>query len=730
MQHLKWRHWNGAEGSAVTVGRSVLVDRIIEAVSDLSSREILRTGRQSAAAFRHVAWIALGEYGRLELAPYSPIDVLLLVKAHGRHEPGFSLEAKAREVLGSLGFEIRLSVLTAKECLHRSQTQFPFAFACLAGRHVSGDLAVFQEWNQRFLINLVKNQMVFLSELEDYLTALHEDHGPNVYLTEADLKLGIGGLVDLAALHGCLRAITGRNDPQIRPIGSLVPRDWQRLEHARQYLILARNHLHFVEGRRQDSLRRERFHEVAKFIAGSTDATKLAAEFLVRDTVRHRRQVHQIVSRFLRRAKQQVNTKTDDAKVRYLKLTMPASIDLLDGKETSGTPERWMKIFRFGQTEPVLFNDELEAALLSQFPNWRFEAFSSPAMHSEFRMLLRQKGRVGFVLRKMRETGFLARYLPEIGRLDCLPQLHLHRKYTIDEEVLKSIDVLDDMAASPGVSMHDYQRVLDQVADASHLYLALLLRYSGFRLDPRHVARHDAIAACALRRLNVDLESQEKVLLLVREQRLLAEVSQRRDLDDPFILQEVCDAVETADNLNMLLLLTYVGLQSSEEEAWNERKDFLLWSLYFKVFDRLMFGDEISEPEYAQVAVIQQRVLEQLGTEFETDAVLRHFLMLPEKYALYTPLPQIISHIRLCERLQNDPVVTSWAPHARAGYTELTLSTRDLPGRFAQIAGTLTSQGISILSAQLNTRDDAVVIDTFQVSDERGQAIVDADVWR
>ena len=199
---------------------------------------------------------------------------------------------------------------------------------------------MFQEWNQRFLINLVKNQMVFLSELEDYLAALHEGHGPNVYMTEADLKLGIGGLVDLAALHSCLRATTGRNDPPIRPVGGLVPRDWQRLEQARKYLILVRNHLHFVEGRRHDSLRRERFHEVAKFMAGSTDETKLAAEFLVRDTVRHRRQVHQIVSRFLRRATHEVNAKTDDAKVRYLKLTTPASIDLLDGKETSGTPER------------------------------------------------------------------------------------------------------------------------------------------------------------------------------------------------------------------------------------------------------------------------------------------------------------------------------------------------------------------------------------------------------
>ena len=132
-----------------------------------------------------------------------------------------------------------------------------------------------------------------------------------------------------------------------------------------------------------------------------------------------------------------------------------------------------MKLFRFGQTEPFLFSDELEAALLSQFPTWSFEAFSSPAMHADFRMLFRQKGRVGFVLRRMRETGFLARYLPEIGRLDCLPQLDPCRKYTIDEEVFRSIDALDDMAASPGISMHDYQRVLDQVADASLVYLCL-----------------------------------------------------------------------------------------------------------------------------------------------------------------------------------------------------------------------------------------------------------------
>src|SRR6476619_7173927 len=62
MQRLKWRHLNGAEGSAVMVGRSALVDRIIDAVSESGCREIMEMRPQSTAALRDVAWIALGEY--------------------------------------------------------------------------------------------------------------------------------------------------------------------------------------------------------------------------------------------------------------------------------------------------------------------------------------------------------------------------------------------------------------------------------------------------------------------------------------------------------------------------------------------------------------------------------------------------------------------------------------------------------------------------------------------
>src|SRR5262249_25902432 len=163
MQRLKWLHLNGAEGSAVTVGRSAVLDQVIELVFEVAHRELSGPVRHAMDTPRKTAWIALGEYGRLELAPHSPVDVLLLMKAHEKADA--ELESTVKTMLSSVGFDLRLWVFTAKEALQRTQAEFPFAFSCLGARYVSGDTAMFHDWTQRFWTHLLKNQMSFLSEM-------------------------------------------------------------------------------------------------------------------------------------------------------------------------------------------------------------------------------------------------------------------------------------------------------------------------------------------------------------------------------------------------------------------------------------------------------------------------------------------------------------------------------------------------------------------------------------
>ncbi|MGH7421891.1 MAG: ACT domain-containing protein, partial [Candidatus Rokuibacteriota bacterium] len=64
------------------------------------------------------------------------------------------------------------------------------------------------------------------------------------------------------------------------------------------------------------------------------------------------------------------------------------------------------------------------------------------------------------------------------------------------------------------------------------------------------------------------------------------------------------------------------------------------------------------------------------------------------------------------------------------GSSELVIVTRDLSGLFSLIAGTLAAQGINILSAQIHTRADGIVIDTFQVNDPFGEAVTEEARWR
>src|SRR5207245_1087082 len=77
-------------------------------------------------------------------------------------------------------------------------------------------------------------------------------------------------------------------------------------------------------------------------------------------------------------------------------------------------------------------------------------------------------------------------------------------------------------------------------------------------------------------------------------------------------------------------------------------------------------------------------------------------------------------------------VLTPWRalfPHPDLGPSALVVVTRDLPGLFSLIAGTLAASGVNIISAQIHTRADGIAIDTFQVNDPAGDVVGSAAHW-
>lgn len=715
MARLRWRHFSGTPALDLAAEYCRLID--------LSLQSLLKPSRPavsgSAARTPKYGWLALGAYGSLELTPFSPVR-LLLTGSIPDDEASQVLEA-TRSRMADLGIQGEIMHLSSRECLRRSQTDMGFCLELLSSRWVGGASSVGSDLNHRLRSTLVKRPVVFLCDLGGHYRQMLEGGAGSVYALNGGLESGPGGLWCCRALLQSLRLLAGTGDPvRILRKGGISPREWTQLLAIRDRLLQIQTHLHFLAGAPRSDLLGEAGVRTARFL-GYHDSRRLPVlELLVRDTLRWKRKLLVLFEGYLERNKAAFLKGTEPFKSQYLRLVSQPE----QGSEEE-TPQRWMKIFRLSQMEPEVVQPGMVSRLRSQLHLWPARYWRVPAMHADFRVILKNKGRVGSTLRRMRDLGFLARYLPEFSRLDCLPGIARGRRYSIDEHTLRAVDRLDQVANSTDPGLRDYRGLLEQVEAPSILYLGLLLHETGSSGPDRLSGNGQPMAVRALQRLNASPEDRDKVLMLVREQTLLVHVSQRRDFDDPQIIQEISSVVETTDNLNMLLLHTFADLTSVDETAWSERNRFLLWSLYFRVMDRLMFGQELSGAEHARVAEVQRGVLEQLAGELSLDSVLNHFSFLPEKYALYTPLPQIVAHVRLCENLKEQPLASEWVANPDGGYYELHLSTRDLPGRFAQITGTLAALGIRLLSAQLNTREDGIVIDTFHVSDLGSHLLID-----
>src|ERR1019366_10246807 len=72
---LRMRHRSGRSGREIATARSRHVDLVLTRICQLVTSE---AGRASEHDLTQVAVVALGGYGRSELAPFSDVDLLLL----------------------------------------------------------------------------------------------------------------------------------------------------------------------------------------------------------------------------------------------------------------------------------------------------------------------------------------------------------------------------------------------------------------------------------------------------------------------------------------------------------------------------------------------------------------------------------------------------------------------------------------------------------------------------
>src|SRR3954469_25307288 len=194
-----------------------------------------------------VALVAVGGYGRLELAPHSDLDVVLV------HADEVDVAGVAERVwypLWDAGANIDHSVRAMSEVAETARDDPRVALGLLDARHLAGDPSLTLRLRTDLLAHWRRDARRQLPALKQLVERRGERTGELAHASVPDLKESVGGLRDATVLRALVATW-------------LVDVGHSALEPARLQLLDVRDVLHEITGRANDRVAPETWAELA-----------------------------------------------------------------------------------------------------------------------------------------------------------------------------------------------------------------------------------------------------------------------------------------------------------------------------------------------------------------------------------------------------------------------------------------------------------------------------------
>jgi [protein-PII] uridylyltransferase len=764
---LKMRHRAGAGGREVCLGRALLVDVLIRQLWDTAKAGL---SPQAQKEFPSLALVAIGGYGRAELNPLSDLDIMFL--HYGQVVVGTKpLPSLAKLMDGilmplwDLGFKVGPSVRTIAECVEAANSKsdpksMESKTALLEARLVVGDEKLFEKLQKTVVAKCVEGFE------DDYIAARMKDqserrakYGNSATMQEPNIKNGCGGLRDVQNLHWMaffkyhVRTLAEMEQRQF-----ISAAERKQLEAAYDFVLSVRNEMHYLAASPKhpsDALTKALQPTVATHLGYGDRSPSRRLEKFMRDLYNHMRNVF-LITRMLEERLALLPKQQLLPDIRKLGRFIPAPFkkappQVIDGFKFAGgqihpasprvfkdQPRRLMRVFLHAQQRGLKLHPDL-AQLMRHDLRLVDRAFLyDEHVRETFLEILNQRGNVAPVLRAMHEVGLLGKYIPDFGKLTCLVQHEFYHQYTADEHTLMCLAQLDKIWESQEPTYNNYAEVFREIERPFILYLALLLHDAGKAL---HTGRHSEvggqIASRVAKRLALDGATTHSLQILIEQHLTMVMVSQRRDLEDPAVVRNFAGLIQTAENLRMLALHSFADSVATSDKLWNGFKDSLLWVLYHKAMKVLSGGSDFIRAEEKQRELLADEVTRLLPRTFDRDEVEAHFGALPSRYFQIHQAKEIYADLALAHRFMHQQIeeedkalepVVSWHNEPDRGYTTAKVCTWDRAGLFSILTGSFSAAGINILSAQIFSREDGIVIDTFCVTDAAAGGVVNREV--
>ena len=330
-----------------------------------------------------------------------------------------------------------------------------------------------------------------------------------------------------------------------------------------------------------------------------------------------------------------------------------------------------------------------------------------------FLSLLSQPARLGELLHRLHELGVLEKIIPAFTHARCLLQFNEYHKYTVDEHCIVAVEKAIALADDRG----SIGRVYRKIKRKRTLHLALLIHDLGKGFVEDHSEVGLRIADDTAKLLRLPPNEAELLKFLVHKHLIMAHLAFRRNTSDNQLVVRFAVEVGSPEMLNMLLVLTVADIAAVGPGVWNDWKGEVLMDLYHRTMRHLAGDSPASDWSERGRSAVRAALAREPHDHLEWYD--RQIDALPSAY-LSTAKPE-----KIAAELKDLRTVKARDVHAAGSYLpeshtlEFIVGTNEAitPGVFHKLTGALASQGLQILSAEINTLADGLVLDRFSVVD-------------
>ncbi|OKY74580.1 MAG: [protein-PII] uridylyltransferase [Desulfobulbaceae bacterium DB1] len=657
---------------------------------------------------QNMSLVALGGYGREELFPYSDIDLMLL-HDHSSDELVGKVAEAVFYPLWDAGLEVGHGVRTVQSCLDEADKDFFLQVSLLDARLIAGDETLLSSLLEEFRKKFIEGRRnTFLQDMLFHRQKRHQRFGNHSYLLEPHIKESRGGFRDIQAMLWSSQVIFSlKTAEDLERAGMLTADELARFAGARNTLIKIRNRLHYISGRKNDQLFFEHQEEMAHAFGYKDEQGMLGVERFMRDVHGHLQTIAVTTDLFFEHAIEVLGIANSDNLPRNKNLEKglqlrQGRIHITDQEFIRKRPHLIMRAFYHAAKYGCPLHYRSKKMITAMLHTLDGKARNSKLTSRAFLETLQCPKAPLPALTEMLETGLLDSYLPEFLHLKSLAQHDIYHVYTVDRHLLQTVEEINRLR----VSEH---AIFITLASPHLLFLAALLHDIGKGQGKNHCEYGAELSAEIGARLALPEADIKCLAFLVREHLFLAEIAQRRDLEDEALIIRCARHIQDPDRLTMLYLLTVADAKATGPSAWSEWKAALLLQLYLKIAN-ILSRDDLSMPDPAkELTWMRDQIKALQGNNCPVSDTI-----LPDDYLQGNSPEEVVRHLTLHGELRHREVILQ--ARAEEGHWSLLIMTHDRPGLLYKICGILALHNLQVLAAQIYTWLDGTVVDILHVA--------------